>query len=138
MADVSRPDHLDKVEIADRRKKVAGLYLSRVSQNQIAVKLGCSRQTVTQDVKALLIEWREERLGDVESLVVRELAELATIEQQAAQQFALAADPAWLMIRLRAKERRSKMLGLDAPTRTDVTSGGEVIKSYAGFDITDV
>jgi hypothetical protein len=38
---------------------------------------------------------------------------------------------------LRIMDRRSKYLGLDAPTKQDVTSGGEPIKAYIGISPDD-
>lgn len=127
MADVSRPDRLDEFVIADRRKKVAALYLNRQTQAAIAQQLGCDRTTVGDDLKAMRTEWNEEHRADIDSIITREAAELDSIEGQAAQQFAQTKEVEWLALRLKTKERRARLLGLDQPSKTDWTSGGQRI-----------
>jgi len=43
-------------------------------------------------------------------------------------------NPAYADRVLRIMERRSKLLGLDAPTKTDVTSAGEKIRIFIDWD----
>jgi hypothetical protein len=39
---------------------------------------------------------------------------------------------------LKIMKRRAELLGLDAPTKTDITSKGEAMKGYVGFDAEQV
>jgi len=114
-----------RAELIDRRRKVAKLYLRKMSQEDIAKKLGVSQSTVSRDIRYLTKKWTQEAIGDIDRRRGRELAELEEIEYDCAAQFASNKEPAWLRIRLRAKERIARMLGLDAPTGIDLTSKGE-------------
>jgi predicted transcriptional regulator len=115
-------------EIEERRRKVAGLYLSRVKQEDIARQLGVSQPTVSLDIKAILAEYRAERHEQID----REAAELDAMEQQAAAGFTRRKDRQWLETRLKIKDRRAKLLGLDAPTKQEVSGpdGGDVRITY--------
>lgn len=129
--DAKRPDRLDDTAIAERRKTVASLYLNRVPMRQIAHHLKVSPATVCVDLKALRAEWREEHLADIEGVVVRELAELDAMEQRCVLMDAKSKTPEWMDRRLRVKERRARLLGLDAPAKQDITSGGQVLGQWS-------
>ena len=77
-----------KAEIAYRRKLVAALYLSHVSEEEIARRLKKDQSTISRDIKALKDQWNREAIADVQEFVIRELAELNEMEQQAAVEFA--------------------------------------------------
>jgi hypothetical protein len=117
-----------KLEIATRRKQVAALYLRRFTQQQIADQLGVDQKTVCTDIKAILAEYKRER----EDHIDREVAELEEMERDTALQFHGTKGREWISERRAIKERRAKMLGLDAPVKQE-HSGEVVVKSY-GFD----
>lgn len=127
MGDVQRPDHLDEVEILARRQKVASLYLARRNQYEIARLLGVSQPTVCLDLAELKREWKESARSDLAELIDREAAELDEMEAAAALEFSKGKQWEWFDRRLAVKTRRAKLLGLDAPSRTDWTSGGRAI-----------
>lgn len=127
MADASRPNRMDETVIADRRRQVAGLYLNRVNQAQIAAKLDVHPSTISDDLAALRAEWRAEHREDIDQIVTREAAELDAIEGQASTKFAQTGEVEWLNARLKVKARRAAMLGLDQPARIDATSAGQQI-----------
>ena len=102
-----------RTEIENRRRMVAQLYLRKVTQEEIAQKLGISQPTVSRDIYYLSQRWQQEALGDMDGRRGRELAELEEMERDCAMQFANAKDMRWLSQRLRVKERIAKMLGLD-------------------------
>ncbi len=104
-----------KAEIAYRRKLVGGLYLAHTSQDEIARQLKCDQATVSRDIKYLKKLWTAEAVGDIAQFVVQELAELHEMERQAALEFGQknGKNPRWLDVRLRIKEKKYMLLGLD-------------------------
>jgi predicted DNA-binding protein YlxM (UPF0122 family) len=104
-----------KAEIAYRRKLVGGLYLAHISQDEIARQVKCDQSTVSRDIKFLKKEWTKEAVGEIADFVVRELAELNEMERQAALEFGQKGGktPRWLDVRLRIKEKKYQLLGLD-------------------------
>lgn len=71
---------LQRVERAQRRVKVAALYVKGYSQSRIAEELQVSSQTVNKDLNALLIEWKALALRDFEERKAEELAKLNHLE----------------------------------------------------------
>lgn len=117
-----------QLEIEERRRKVLPLYLAHVSQNEIGRQLGVSQQTVSTDVKAIRKEYRCER----EDIFDREVLSLDQMERDCAVEWQRTKAAEWLKIRLSCKERRAKLLGLDAPTKQEVTGadGGALKVEY--------
>ena len=109
------------LEMMERRRKVVVLYLRHIDQVTIAQQLGVTQATVSRDLKALTQQWLAESVQAVEAVKARELAELDDMERECAMQFHVEKNPAWLDRRLKCKERRAKLLGLDAPTKTALT-----------------
>lgn len=124
VADRPRPNRLDGATIADRRKKVAALYLRRQPMDAIAQQLDVSRSTVSLDLKALRQQWQEENREDIDAVITRELAELSEMERDVALRFHEMKESEWITARLRIKERRARLMGLDQPARIDATTGG--------------
>ena len=106
---------LKKVEIEDRRRRVAELLLQRVPQWRIAEQLELPRWMVSRDQSALLKAWRIEAGAATGETVARELAELDDMERQVCERFEETHAIEWVNARLRIMERRAKMLGLDEP-----------------------
>ncbi len=119
-----------RAAIADRRRKVAQLYLRRMEQKEIARHLNVSKGTISKDVAAIIEEWRAEAVEDVGAAKLRDLAELDTIENEASVAFNTQKDAAFLRVRLDAKKRRAEMLGYDAPKSTAITSMPKVLVEY--------
>lgn len=117
-----------QAEIAERRRLVAGLYLRHVHQADIARELGVDQGTVSRDITALKEEWRTQALSDVQDRVRQELAELDHLESLCGERFDSTGQVGWIAQRLAIKERRAKLLGLDAPKRSDVNVGMSVVK----------
>ena len=95
---------------SERRREVARLYYQRHTQQQIAALIGCSQQQVSRDIKAILAEYRCERGQHIE----REIVDLDQMEQATEMRFAETGEREWLSERRAIKERRAKLLGLDA------------------------
>ncbi|HEV8177680.1 MAG TPA: hypothetical protein VGP44_08335 [Gemmatimonadales bacterium] len=129
MPDVERPTRVDEVAIAKRRREVAALYLAHQTQTAIARLLNVGQSTISDDLAALKEEWRTESLADLQIVIEREANELDEMERRAAVADSKAKTPEWFDRRLKVKERRARLLGLDAPQRIDATSGGQVLGS---------
>ena len=112
-------------EVSARRVTVAKLWTRRLTQEEIAAAVGVNQSTISRDVKVLVAAWREKALGDVTDARARDLADLDAMEREAAMAASGSVSPQELArlleVRLRVKERRSRLLGLDAPQRQEVT-----------------
>ena len=139
-----------KLEIEQRRVQVAALYLRGQTQSAIGSTLGVTQKTVSNDLSALLAQWRAEALGDTDELRLRELEKINELERTywtaweesrgTAKRLTAAkseggdrtqvtteeraGDPRFLSGVERCIERRCKLLGLDAPER--VVHGGRI------------
>lgn len=104
-----------RAEIAYRRKLVGDLYLAHTGQDDIARQLKCNQSTVSRDIKWLKKVWMRESIGEIGDCILQELAELNDMERQAALAFARenGKNPRWLLARLRIKEKKYMLLGLD-------------------------
>lgn len=107
-----------------RRAEVASLVLQEIEQQEIARKLGVNPGTISRDVTVLREAWRAtavERTAEERSI---ELAKLQRDEQMLRRKMSRCADPvktALVYDRVaKVMERRSKILGLDMPTRVQV------------------
>jgi len=125
------PTNQKKAEIAARQKQVAALLLNRVSQVDIADKLNVDEATISRDVKALFKKYSAESQEDISHHVARELAELDRMELEASVMYQKFKGDSktqtnskeankWLETRLKIKDRRSKLLGLDKLTAITV------------------
>ena len=71
----------NKAALEDRRQLVAGLYLRAWSMRAIAVEVGIGLGTVSRDIQAVIAEWREQRLDDIDAYQTTELSRIAKLEQ---------------------------------------------------------
>lgn len=110
-----------KKSIEERRRQVAELWKRHVDQTTIAKQLGVAQSTVSRDLREITKRWVEEAIADVGEIRARELAELSQIEGDAAKRFAVEYDHKWLEIRLKCKQRRAALLGLDMPMKVAQT-----------------
>lgn len=116
---MARGVNAELVKIEDRRRKVAQLYLRRQTQAEIARVLNVSQQTISDDIAELRKQWAAENVENLDQVKVREAAELDEMEAEAAVEFSKRKNWEWFDRRLKVKERRARLLGLDAPTKTD-------------------
>lgn len=114
----------------ERRKKVGKLYLQRYTMLEISEALGIGYKTVVQDIKHIKNEWREEARENIGEVISRELAEIQKLENQAAMEFIRQRETKFLELRLKCKDRRAKLLGLDQPEKHQ-----EEVKISGGLDI---
>ena len=67
-------------------------------------------------------DWQRELIDDPVDAKRRELAALDALEQEATTKFEATGLYTWWLARLKAMERRAKLLGLDAPTKQAITN----------------
>ena len=119
-----------RIEIAQRRTRVADLIKSGLSNRAIAAQLGCDEGTVRGDVKNVLAHLSEETAARAPGARDVMLAQLDDIFIPAHTKASAADgnDNAALTC-VRIMERRAKLLGLDAPTRVENTGakGGPMV-----------
>jgi hypothetical protein len=123
-----RPPHPGESEIiAERRMRALNLRKAGGSYRQIAQQLGVSLNTAWADVNAELLELREQTKADA--------AEVRDLELQRCDEMILGlwpavrrGDPKAVSAAVRVSERRSKLLGLDAPSKSEISgaNGGPV------------
>ncbi len=137
----------DKLSRAARRAKVADLYLKCFSQRQIALELGISQATVCRDLLAVQDEWVKSAMLDFDKRKAMELAKIDRVEREAwlayerkigpkqrkkmsvkagnkdgeVVMWEEAGDPRFLRIVLDCIDRRSALLGLDAPKKVGLS-----------------
>ena len=108
----------------ERRRRVATMLTGHATQEEIARRLEVSRQTISADVKALRKLWRKELVENPAQLKAQELAELNDMERDCMRQFSRLSDRAWIAERRMIKERKHKLLGLDAPAKQEISAPG--------------
>jgi hypothetical protein len=135
------------------------MYLRGVMQGDIAKELQLSHATVSRDLALLQKEWQTARLYDMNEAKNKELARIDVLERTywdgwerskldaEAETEAISSpgntvllhssrgqngDPRFLQGIMTCIERRCSILGIDAPKRADLTSGGEKM-SWAKF-----
>jgi hypothetical protein len=107
------------------REEIAKRVLAGHTQRAIGLALNLSQGQICRDLKTVMAVWRERAATSIGDLKARELAEADAITREAwagwkASVDAKAASSRFLRVALQASERRSKLLGLDAPARSEV------------------
>jgi DeoR/GlpR family transcriptional regulator of sugar metabolism len=111
-----------KFNAAERQAKVAKLYLGRNTVSSMARMFDVTTTTIQRDLKQLRTDWQVERLEDTTEQITREIEELHQMESDCYAQWLATKDPVWMDKRIRIKERRAKLMGLDKPIQVQ-TSG---------------
>ena len=112
MAERNARRALKSAEIEARRQQVASLTLHKVHQTEIARRLGVAQSTVSRDLKVIEAGWRRAAAADLAELEEMERDLLRRLDAKPGLAFRL------ISLRLRVKERRARLMGLDAPLRT--------------------
>jgi hypothetical protein len=71
-----------RLQVQQRRTKVARLYLQQRTQAEISGAVGVSQGTVCRDLKAIQAEWQQQRLDDFAHAKLRELARIDQLERE--------------------------------------------------------
>ena len=95
--------------------------MDHATQEEIARREGVSRQTINNDVKVLRETWRKELVDDPVAIKAQELAELNDMERDCMRGYSRTHDRVWVAERRLIKERKAKLLGLDAPVKQEHT-----------------
>lgn len=110
-----------QLEAFQRRMKAVRLRASGATYEQIAQAIGYGdKSSARQAVMAVLKAHYDETAPDRNTLLLRELMTLDTL-QMAAWKGAMSGDPESIRVVVRIMERRSRMLGIDAPTKIEIT-----------------
>lgn len=110
--------------IFERQFKALELRKDGWSYRDIGAKLGVSYTQAHRDVEEELRRLAQLNQDKAEELRQLELEKLDALEK-AVSPMANVGQPAAVTLKLKVMERRAKLLGLDAPAKTDVTTGGE-------------
>lgn len=109
-------------EIRLRRKQVAELYLKGYSQIQLAEKFGVFQQTISQDLKVIYKLWQQSAIRDFDTLKEKELIKLDNLEMEYWKAYQKSDnDPRYLSGVLAVIAKRCDVLGVNAPTKNDIT-----------------
>lgn len=123
-----RKTEVQKNVIAQRRTQVAALMLRCVTMDGMAAQLGVSRTTIATDKVAIRQEWRDSEVWDFQASRLLEVNRVDHIAAEALASWEKSkggsmrnphGDARFLELALKAVERRSRLLGLDAPTRIE-------------------
>lgn len=139
----------NKVQRAAHREQIAELRLKGVTLVKIAEKVGISLPTVKRELRKLEAEWKAQAAANIEEVKARELQKLDLLEAEAWAEWERSkkdwvkktvqdgkgggkrakvesggqcGDPRYLQVILGIRERRAKLLGMDAPSKVAATS----------------
>jgi len=141
----------------EREKDLLGIsrqYLQGITQAEIGQGLGLSQQQISYDLKALRKRWLNSSVVNIDEAKAKELARVDHLEREywdaweksknphkttaskkvdgeqiekTIQGETGTGDPRFLAGVQWCIDKRCRIFGLDAPARTDVTSGGKAI-----------
>jgi len=142
-----------KLEILKRRQRVAELRLQGWSQSAIADELQIRQATISSDLKTVERSWRESAIRDFDAAREQELQRIGMIERNAWDGWKRSCQPLqsatvdgqaadsqkakrtvknqsgqarFLEVVIQCIEKRTKLLGLDAPVKvTPTTADGQ-------------
>jgi orotate phosphoribosyltransferase-like protein len=122
-------------QIAERRIKAFELRKKGNNYREIAKVLGVSAPTILADVRAVLKELSKEQQKEAADYKALELDRLETLQVKM-WELAVKGDQGAVDRVLRIQERRAKLLGLDAPVKTEFS--GDALKAYINIDMDKV
>lgn len=103
------------------------LYIRGKTQQEIADRVGVSREQIAYDIADIKKRWRESEIQDFNEAVVEQLRRLDELEQahwaawERSFESSKSGEPAYLSGAIRCGEQRAKILGLYAPERKEVS-----------------
>ena len=134
---------------------ISSLYLQGITQAEIGQRIGVSQQQISYDLKVLRKRWLQSSIVNIDEAKARELARVDHLEREYWEAWEKSknpvktiaskkvdgqqtektiqgetgtGDPRYLSGVQWCINKRCEVLGLDAPSRTDVTSGGKAIE----------
>jgi len=112
--------------VQERAIKALELRIAGATYRQIGQELGVSHVVVFENVEWALAERAEQRRAAADSLVQLELERLEKMTL-ALWPAVKRGDEKAINTMVRVMDRRARLLGMDAPAKTDITSGGESV-----------
>ena len=111
-----------RAAMLERRSLVVQLYIRRQDAPTIHRALAqrgivCDQKTIYRDIKAIEKGWRDEFITDLVEIKAKELAAIEEAERECWLKYQTTQQRFWLSELRQWKERKAKMLGLDAPTK---------------------
>lgn len=125
-----------KLQIADRRKRVAANILAGLTYSEIAAHLGVSVGTIQEDANNIRQTWQREQLMAADEYISQELRRLDTA-QTAIWQKVLDGDLGAVDRFIKISQRRMKLLGLDID-ETKITVDWKEEAQQRGIDVTEI
>lgn len=124
----------DALKALEKQKKALALALAGVDYQTIAERVGYnSRQAAWKAVNSAIQKTIKPAAEEVKQMQLARLDAML----KALWPSVLSGHLGSIDRVLRIEERRARLLGLDAPVKTDITSGGEKIKAYIGISPDD-
>lgn len=147
----------DQEKMAHRQIRVAEYYLKGEPIHKICFLLGCSDRTIRRDLDAIREEWRAARVGFTERAIVEQLEKIDLLEREAWDAWLRsckpiktteitedkkgytttkitrresAGDAGFLAIVDEQIKSRRKLLGLDAPVKTESSVSATLTHTY--------
>lgn len=106
--------------IEGRRRQVASFLLERLTEREIASRLGVHKNTILKDVAAIRAEWQAARMTSADTWIGEELARLEELERSQWSRIHDLKYGGFAVDRILAiMERRAKYLGLDTQVAAD-------------------
>ena len=123
-----------EAEIEQRRKKVAANLLGGLNYREMAEVFGVAIGTISGDVAIILGRWRRDQVATVDEWIQIEARRLDKA-LNAIWDSVLAGDAQAIDRMIKIMERRSKLLGLDAPARKELSGpdGGPIKVENVGL-----
>jgi orotate phosphoribosyltransferase-like protein len=122
-------------QIAERRIKAFELRKKGINYREIAKQLKVSPATIVLDIKAVMKELVKDQQKEAAEYKNLELDRLETL-QAGIWDFAINGDAVAIDKVIKIMERRAKLLGLDAPAKTELS--GDALKAYINIDMDKV
>jgi sigma54-dependent transcription regulator len=121
---------LSKIE--QRRQTVAEMIASHRTYREIGDALGVASSTVSEDVKSIREQWRYRAIADYANLLAEEIAKLDLLERKLLPEVLHGGPEGGVNLRavdrvLAIRDRRARMLGLDAPSKVEAVRKVELI-----------
>ena len=127
MADQNAPTTKKRLTAAERREQALQRRIGGWTFQRIGDELGITRQSAHNLVITALKDLNEKVMESAAELQRLELERLDTMNN-AIWGAVLSGDVGAIDRAIRIQARRAALLGLDAPKKTDITSGGEKIE----------
>jgi hypothetical protein len=129
-----KPTSKEQLRAKERRQKVLDMRLLGASLRRIADKIGCSHETARLDLQKALAELNELEKAKTDHLRSLELQRL-DVAMNAIANKVLEGDCGAIDRWLKVSERRSRLLGLDAPEKSNISVTGSALTEMSNDEL---